>query len=441
MRGALTALLVSRAIVEGLAVACLAATLHAVFGARPPLPIGDAVLVSCGGALMLVALLREQRSDRGSRILTATVIGGAALLGVLAAPARADGIERLGRLVGFGILGEILLWRTLTISRGLSSWQQARGAVSLAALAVVLASVVPGVDAGALPPFVLLGIAAAGVALSLSRSAEELELAGTRARGGPSARSAASAALALGALALAAAAFAPSLRALAAAATEAVAPVLGTIAYWLVLPFAYLAAALVYLLEPLFRRIAEIMFSRPLVQTPPVDVEEERRMLEAVQATRPIVVGAVEIVVMVAALIVAVIIVERMTRERRSHLPAGATIEREAAAGFGLGPLLGALRPRRGGRRRAPRDDGTASSKVRVLYWRFLEAAERAGAGWRATAETPTEHHARISAADARWAGAEPIVRAFERVRYAEEEPAPAAVARARAALEGLASR
>jgi len=78
---------------------------------------------------------------------------------------------------------------------------------------------------------------------------------------------------------------------------------------------------------------------------------------------------------------------------------------------------------------------------VRLLYWRFLELAENAGAGWRATAETPGEHQTRLRLTDARWTPAVAIVEAFERVRYGEEDPPAELVERARGALRELVSR
>ena len=78
---------------------------------------------------------------------------------------------------------------------------------------------------------------------------------------------------------------------------------------------------------------------------------------------------------------------------------------------------------------------------MRLLYWRFLELAEGAGAGWRATSETPSEHQARLGQGDARWIPAYAIVEAFERVRYGEEDPPADLVTGARDAFRELTSR
>jgi hypothetical protein len=78
------------------------------------------------------------------------------------------------------------------------------------------------------------------------------------------------------------------------------------------------------------------------------------------------------------------------------------------------------------------------AGSVRVLYWRFLALAESRGAGWRSLPETPAEHHSRIASATPTWAGAAPIVRAFEDLRYGGEDPAPETVERAREAYRAL---
>jgi hypothetical protein len=100
--------------------------------------------------------------------------------------------------------------------------------------------------------------------------------------------------------------------------------------------------------------------------------------------------------------------------------------------------MLRRLRPRRGPSRRAPRDDGSPSGALRLLYWRFLALAERAGVGWRQPHETPAEHLARIANEDARWTAGDPLVRAFEDFRYGEKAPDAATLDDARVALRTL---
>jgi len=165
-------------------------------------------------------------------------------------------------------------------------------------------------------------------------------------------------------------------------------------------------------------------------------------MLEALEQTRPFVFGAVELIVALFAVVVGIILIDRLTRERRSALPEGATLERAGAeGGMSLGNTLRGLLPSRARRRSRPRDDGSTAAAVRLLYWRFLELAEAAGAGWRASAETPGEHQTRLRLTDARWTPAAAIVDAFERVRYGEVDPPADIVESARGALRELASR
>jgi hypothetical protein len=116
-------------------------------------------------------------------------------------------------------------------------------------------------------------------------------------------------------------------------------------------------------------------------------------------------------------------LLERVMRERRLVLPEAAELEHQPADGMSLGETLRGLFPRRPSRRRPPRDDGSPSTRLRIAYWRLLALAERAGHGWRASGETPEEHHRKVTAADQRFAGALPLVSAFEDLRYGEREP------------------
>jgi hypothetical protein len=150
------------------------------------------------------------------------------------------------------------------------------------------------------------------------------------------------------------------------------------------------------------------------------------------------VVGGIEIVIVIVVILIALVLLERAVRERRLTLPEGAQLERSATSGLSLGATLRSLFPRRPARRRAPRDDGTPDAALRLIYWRLLALADRAGRGWRASAETPAEHHIRITAADPRWSAASPIVAAFEDLRYGEVSPDQTTIARARDALRSV---
>ena len=161
-------------------------------------------------------------------------------------------------------------------------------------------------------------------------------------------------------------------------------------------------------------------------------------MMRSIEEARPYIFGAVELIVIAVAALIAVVLFDRMLRERRLDLPEGVVLERESAGGIGLLDTLRSLRPRRGARRRAPRDDGTAGGAIRWLYWRFLSLAESRGAGWREQAETPAEHQSRIASADPLWRGASSIVAAFEELRYGEIDPARDTIARSRDALRAL---
>ena len=148
--------------------------------------------------------------------------------------------------------------------------------------------------------------------------------------------------------------------------------------------------------------------------------------------------GGFEILIAIVVILVALVLLERAVRERRLTLPEGAQLERAAASGLTLGATLRSLFPRRSLRRSAPRDDGTPAAAIRLIYWRLLALADRAGRGWREAAETPSEHQRRIAQADPRWAAASPIVAAFEDLRYGELPPDRDTVARARESLRAV---
>lgn len=437
--GPLLFLAVARSLLEAVIVATLAAVLHSLTGGRDPLPFVAATLLCFGGALILVTLLRDTRTEAHNVRLTIGVVAGGVVLGMLQPTREIDGLALMTRVLGFGVLGEIFLWRTLSVARSITRWSDARTSTLICAFALVIAALLPaGIDAESLPVIALLCIAASGIALSLARSSEELDLAGRSARSVAGGRSAAGAAFVLGGVALLAAIFSPALRSLASDAGDVVGPLLAGLLYLIALPFGYLAALLVPLLQPL----SDLLFRAGVrTQTAPERLRE-REMLEAMEQTRPFIFGAVELIFALVAVAFAIVLIERLTRERRSLLPEGATLEREhASGGASWRDTLAALRPRPGARRTRPRDDGSAAAAIRVLYWRFLQLADRAGAGWRATPETPSEHWARLRAMDERWRPALAIVEAFERVRYGEEDPTAATVRQARSALEEIASR
>ncbi|MDO8562485.1 MAG: DUF4129 domain-containing protein [Candidatus Limnocylindria bacterium] len=438
MRPSSTTLLVAaRCFLEAALFATLAAALHQADGSARRVPLVALALVLLGASQALVAALGGRRSRREATRLAAGVALAGALGGVLLDP-DARGLALLTRLVGFGLLAEAFLWRVLSIARDPARWQAARDGWLVACLALGLAALLPGpFDQAALVPLALGTVVAGGAALSLARAAEELrdERADPHADRTPVTVGIGTVVLAMGALL--AALVEP-------AAQDALGPLVRTLGD-------LAARALVVALLPLallagwLTEVIRGFLGGRVPQVPQVDQSaldraraDEAANLQAIETLRPFVVGALELLVVLAALAFGLLLVERMVRERRAGLPAGTTLEREQVEGIGLGAMLGALRGARPRRRVAPPDDGSPAAAARILYWRFLALAERVGPGRRAPTDTPLDHVERIAAAEPRWSAALPVVAAFSAVRYAERAPAPAELDAARAALRGL---
>ena len=429
---AFAALLVARAVMEAVAFACLLALVH-MSGGIEPLGLTPTTLAIIGATLVLVAALRETGSEaRGTAVVAATV-GAGVLIAVVLPTHPLDVVSWAGRIIAFVIVAEIYLWRVVSLARGAVRWSDARNAVPFGAVALTLAAVAPiPVDRTPLVPLALIFVAASAVALSVARSAEELSL--TTGKAGPALLSSAnSVVFALGVAASVAALAAPAVDQILRDLGEALSPGFDQLIFMLLLPIGYLAALVYAILEPLLRRWS--LFTPSPNQGQPGD---DLAMLREIERTRPLVVGGFEIVILVVVILIALVLFERAVRERRLTLPEGAQLERAEASGLTLGATLRSLFPRRSVRRRAPRDDGTPAAALRLIYWRLLALADRAGRGWRAAAETPAEHQRRITAADARWAAASPIVAAFEDLRYGELTPDEGTVLRARDALRAV---
>ena len=429
---AFAALLVARAVMEAVAFACLLALVH-MSGGIEPLGLTPTTLAIIGATLVLVAALRETGSEaRGTAVVAATV-GAGVLIAVVLPTHPLDVVSWAGRIIAFVIVAEIYLWRAVSLARGAVRWSDARNAVPFGAVALTLAAVAPiPVDRTPLVPLALIFVAASAVALSVARSAEELSL--TTGKAGPARLSSAnSVVFALGVAAFVAALAAPAVDQILRDLGEALSPGFDQLIFMLLLPIGYLAALVYAILEPLLRRWS--LFTPSPNQGQPGD---DLAMLREIERTRPLVVGGFEIVILVVVILIALVLFERAVRERRLTLPEGAQLERAEASGLTLGATLRSLFPRRSVRRRAPRDDGTPAAALRLIYWRLLALADRAGRGWRAAAETPAEHQRRITAADARWAAASPIVAAFEDLRYGELTPDEGTVLRARDALRAV---
>ncbi len=321
----------------------------------------------------------------------------------------------------------------MSLARGAVRWSDARNAVPFGAVALGIAAVAPiPVERTPLVPLALIFVAASAVALSVARSAEELSLT-TGTAGSARLSSANSVVFALGIAAVVAALAAPAVDQALRDMGNALAPVFDQVIFYLLLPLGYLAALVYAILQPILRQWS--IFGSPPAQAAPND---DLALLREIERTRPLVVGGIEVIVVLVVILVAIVLLERAVRERRLTLPEGVQLERAATSGLTLGATLRSLFPRRLARRRAPRDDGTTSAALRIVYWRLLALAERAGQGWRIAAETPSEHQRRITAADPRWAAASPIVAAFEDLRYGEQSPDSRTVARAREALRAV---
>jgi hypothetical protein len=432
--GAVAILIGARCFVEAVAFTSIAALAHAATTGTAPLPIVPWTFVLFGVGLVLVTIQREVKSERrGTTIIVLTLAAGVAWGLVL--PARdPDGLAVLSRMVAFGLIAEGFLWRNLSIARGAVRWNDSRNALLFAGSCVGLAALFSGpIDHGPLAVIALLVVALSGLALSLARTTEELALArGTR--GGARASSATGVSFVIGIVAILAAAFVPVVQEALSALGTAMEPAFTRIVYLILLPLGYLAAFFVEFFAALIRLGRFELPTLPQIRTP----AEDEEMLRQIEQTRPIVFGAVEMIIVVAAALVALFLFDRMLRERRLELPEGVTLERGAAEGFGLRDMLRRLRPRRGTSRRAPRDDGSPSGALRVLYWRFLTIAERAGVGWRQPHETPAEHLSRIANEDPRWSAGGALVRAFEDLRYGDSAPDAATLDHARLALRTL---
>ncbi len=429
-------ILASRGLSEAVAYAALAAMLHASTAGREPIGLAATSAAVFGITLVLVSILRERGTVRQSAALTALVMGGSAAW-ALTLPARPpDALAVLTRIVGFAILGETYLWRLLGVARGLQRWSDVRSDGLFGLAAVGIAALVPGpIDRDALPVLGLAVAMAGAVALSLARSVEELELSGQETRGRPAGSAATGTAFALGVLAIALAFVLPIAQAALAAFARAAGPVLDNVLVAILIPVGYIAAIVVAIAVWLRDLIGLRSFPQIQMPTAPMTDDELRQRLLEMDRTRPLLFGAIEIVIAVVALAVAVLLVARLVGERRALLAEGVSIVRETVDGIGLRATLGTLLPRRAVRPRPPRDDGTAATRLRRVYWRLLDLAEREGPGRRGRTETPAEHERRLVRAGERWAAASEVVRAFEDLRYGERMPDEATVDRAAAAL------
>jgi hypothetical protein len=432
----IAALLVARSLIEAVLFAGIAAAAQMATGGDRAVPIVTILLALTGVGIILASVLRDARADRQNAAIAFTAMGVAAALGVYYAPPHADGVLILTRVVLFGIVGEAFVWRNLTVARSLVRWSDARDAGFAAIGSTALVALLPGlVDRTGLVIAGLAATAATGVGLSLARSAEELALAGPEARGDIGRTTASGTAILLAILSVVGAIIAPYAGDLVRQTGDIVTPILGNLLYGALLALGYVAEFFVNVLRALrqggaFPPIRRFAF--------PLSPEEEAEALRQIEATRPFVVGAIEIIVAAVALIVAIVLIDRMTRERRQMLPEGATLDRESSSGEGVAAFLAGLLPRRARRARAPKDDGTPGGALRALYWRYLARGDANGIEWRATGETPAEHHDRSVISTPRNEAATVLVRAFEDLRYGERDPDATTLDAARRSLMSI---
>ena len=428
-------LIVMRILTESIAFACLLAMAQAFSGGSAPVSLVGAVAAVTGAALIIVAALRDTATERrGAAILVGTLIASLAVAYVL--PARQlDLVSWLGRFVLFAIVGEIFLWRMITLARGAIRWSDARNATPFAAAVVAVAAIVPlPIDRTPLAAFALLLVASAAISLALARALEELALA-PRAHATTGLSSLTSVLFGLGILAIVFALVAPYVEDLLQQGAATIAAAFDTLLFYALLPLGFLAAGVLYLLEPFFHNI-DFSFFRRTIQ--PMSPEEEEARLREIERNRPMVVGGIEIVIILAVIFVGLVLLDRVMRERRLALPNAAELERDEAGGMGLGQTLRGLFPKRQARRRPPHDDGSPATRLRIAYWRLLALGERAGHGWRASGETPEEHHRRVASVDPRFDPALPLVSAFEDLRYGERAPDRETAERATAIVVAL---
>jgi hypothetical protein len=430
------AILVARGLIEGVLIAALVAATQVFTTADRPTPIVTTALALAGVEIVLASILRDARADRQNTTIALTAMGAFVALGIYYAPAHPDGLVILSRVLLFGILGEVFVWRNLTIARTLVRWSDARDSGFAAIGTTVVVALLPGlIDRTGLVIVGLAATAATGIALSLARSAEELALAGREAYGDTGRTTASGTAILLAVLAVIGAIFAPFAGDLIGQAADRVAPIIGDLLYGFLLAMGYVAEFFVTVIQSLFQHA-----SFPELRTPvaPLSPDEELAALRQIEATRPYIVGAVEVIIGAVALLFVVILVDRMARERRQALPEGATLDREASAGEGIGAFLAGLVPRRTRRSGPPRDDGTPAGALRALYWRYLARSDASGIVWRAVGETPAEHHDRSVIATSRNEAATVLVRAFEDLRYDDRDPDPATLEAARRGLAAI---
>src|SRR5207302_2339476 len=229
-----------------------------------------------GTSLIIVAALRDTATERrGGAILVGTLLASLAVAYVL--PTRQlDLVSWLGRLVLFAIVGEIFLWRMITLARGAIRWSDARNATPFAAAVLAVAAIAPlPIDRTPLAAFALLLVACAAISLALARALEELALA-PRAHATTGLSPLTSVLFGLGVLAIVFALVAPYVEQLLQQGAATIAAAFDTLLFYALLPLGFLAACVLYLLEPFSLHI-DFSFFRRTFQ--PMSPEEDDAVL------------------------------------------------------------------------------------------------------------------------------------------------------------------
>src|SRR5258706_9383622 len=270
--GAVAILIGARCFVEAVAFTCIAAIAHVFTAGTVPLAVVPWTLVLFGVGILLVTIQREVRTERrGTTILVVTLAAG--VVWGLALPARdPDGLAVLSRMVAFGLIAEGFLWRNLSIARGAVRWSDSRNALLFAGTCVGVTALASGpIDHGPLAVLALLVVALSGLALSLSRTTEELALArGTR--GGARASSATGVSFVVGIVAILAAAFVPVVQDALSAFGTAIEPTFTRLIYFILLPLGYIAAWIVEFLAPI---VAQFWRREPIQINPRAPVDDK----------------------------------------------------------------------------------------------------------------------------------------------------------------------
>lgn len=413
-RSSVVALLTVRAALEATPIATAALVVSALGGAMLPLvPTWSAV---AGLLLLATASAVAPLGTRAANALALAVVLATGTLAAVSIGAAADLATALLRTVVGLLFGGIALWRGQAMGPGLASWRATARATLAALLAFSLGSILAAAAGAAVDRAMLVAVgivlaAVAVVGLSVARGTEELLTLDRR--GTVRTRPTAAAAVVVAVAALAVATGFPLISAALAVVGAAAGPLVEQLLILLVTPFAYVAEALVRAALALLRDA-----HLPIIRFTPqqfVDAEAEAEYVREVSRQATLFLRWV--FGLVTAAVVALLVLRALSRRRAAMTGAG-DVEREAIAGGSLRELVRRALLRRESRRPPPPRGSDPAARVRRAYWGLLALAERSGARWRASIETPREHLNSLPSSP--WRDARPLVAAFERARYGD---------------------